>query len=437
MSKLERLQKVLRSAGVASRRSAEDLIREGRVRVGGRIVTELGTKVDPERDRVELDGKRLIAESRAYVVLHKPREVMCTMRDPEGRKTVADLVRGVGARVVPIGRLDFHTSGVLLLTNDGDFAATLAHPKKGAPKTYVAKVRGSVGDEALARFSDSIEIDGRATRPAAVRILRHEGDKTWIEVTLHEGRNRQVRRLGDIAGHPVLRLVRTTFAGIDAEGLRPGEWRYLSVDELVQLKKTFGVPRRVKGAEAAPGVFGRVSPRAGGFGRDAREPTRVGREPRSRSAGSERPPVERSGRYGSEAGRGSRSDSRRGSEAGRGSRSDSRRGSEAGRGSRSDSRRGSEAGRGSRWDSRPSGEASRGSRWDSPRGREASRGSRWDSPRGGEAGRGSRSESRVADESGRGPHRRTRGELAAGRSDKGAVKRPKREPSTGRGRRSG
>lgn len=259
---LERLQKVLSRAGVASRRKAEELISAGRVRVGGRVVTELGTKVDPERDRVELDGKRLVAESRAYIVLHKPREVMCTMHDPEGRPTIASLVRGVGVRVVPVGRLDFHTSGVLLMTNDGDFAAALGHPRKEAPKTYVAKVRGALDGASLARLGESIEIDGRATEPASVRLLRVEGDKSWIEVTLREGRNRQVRRLGESAGFPVLRLVRQSFAGIDAEGLRPGEWRHLSVDELTELKRKFGVPKKVRGVETSPGVHGKLAPRA-------------------------------------------------------------------------------------------------------------------------------------------------------------------------------
>lgn len=256
------MQKVLSRAGVASRRKAEELILAGRVRVGGRVVTELGTRVDPEHDRVELDGKRLIAEQRAYIVLHKPRGVMCTMSDPEGRPTVAELVRGVGARVVPVGRLDFHTSGVLLLTNDGDFAAVLGHPSKEAPKTYVAKVRGVVDADALARLGESIEIDGRATRPASVTLIRLEGDKSWIEVTLREGRNRQVRRLGDSAGLPVLRLVRQSFAGVDAAGLRPGEWRHLTVDELTEIKREFGVPKRVRGVEMVAGVHGKLATRA-------------------------------------------------------------------------------------------------------------------------------------------------------------------------------
>lgn len=251
-----RLQRVLAQAGVASRRRAEELIVEGRVKVDGRVVTELGVKVDPRHQRVEVAGRRLAPEARVYVVLHKPRAVMCTLRDPEGRRTVIDLVRGVGARVVPIGRLDYQTSGVLLLTNDGDFASALAHPAKGATKVYVAKVRGVVDDAGLERFRARLTIDGRETRPATVRRLSVEGDKTWLEVTLTEGRNRQVRRLADAAGHPVLRLARVSYAGIEVEGLRPGQWRALSREELVAIKKQFGVPRSVgqaaRGAVAAP-----------------------------------------------------------------------------------------------------------------------------------------------------------------------------------------
>jgi 23S rRNA pseudouridine2605 synthase len=233
----QRLQKILARAGIASRRKAEELIRAGRVRVGGRVVTELGVRADPRRDRVDVDGKRVVAEPPTTIVLHKPRGVVSTLRDPEGRRSVADLVRGVGVRVVPIGRLDFHTSGVLLLTNDGDLAEKLAHPRGGVEKTYVAKVSGIVDEAGLERLSKSIVIEGRETRPAKVRRIRTERGKTWLEVTLHEGRNRQVRRIGESAGFPVMRLARTEYAGISAEGLRPGEWRPLTREELSDLKK--------------------------------------------------------------------------------------------------------------------------------------------------------------------------------------------------------
>lgn len=248
----ERLQKLLARAGIASRRAAEELIVEGRVSVDGKIVRELGARADGRRQRVEVDGRKIVSESLVYLILNKPRGVMCTLSDPEGRKTIKELVRGAGARVVPVGRLDYHTSGALLLTNDGDFALELQHPRGKVPKEYVAKVRGVLDEKKLARFAESIEIDGRRTQPADVRLLRLEGDKTWISIILREGKNRQVRRLGDEAGHPVLRLSRLSHAGITTEGLRPGEWRPLSKDELTTLKKTYGVPKRVHAPAPPP-----------------------------------------------------------------------------------------------------------------------------------------------------------------------------------------
>ncbi|HEX2874166.1 MAG TPA: pseudouridine synthase [Polyangiaceae bacterium] len=243
---MERLQKVLAQAGIASRRAAEQIILAGRVRVDGKIVRELGTQVDPRKNRVEVDGHKIVAEKLIYIVLHKPRGVVCTLSDPEGRPTIQELLKDAGARVVPVGRLDFHTSGALLCTNDGEFAQALAHPKKHVPKVYVAKVKGAVDDEALEKFSERIVIDGRPTQPAQVKRLRFEGDKTWLEITLREGRNRQVRRLGEATGFPVMRLARISHAGVTSEDLRPGQWRPLTVDELVDLKRDYGVPKKVR-----------------------------------------------------------------------------------------------------------------------------------------------------------------------------------------------
>ncbi|WP_438030468.1 pseudouridine synthase [Sorangium sp. So ce233] len=244
----ERLQKIIARAGVASRRASEELILAGRVRVNGRVVTELGLKADRQKDRIEVDGKRLVSEVPVYVALHKPRNVVSTLRDPEGRPTVADYVRGTGARLYPVGRLDFATSGILLMTNDGDFANALLHPRGGVPKTYVLKVQGVMSDDDLTPWREGIRLEDGVTLPAEARVLRREGDKTWLEVTLREGRNQQIRRMGEATGWPVMRLARTTFAGVTSEGLRPGEWRALTVDELLHIREAFGVPKRIRGA---------------------------------------------------------------------------------------------------------------------------------------------------------------------------------------------
>ena len=241
-----RLQKVLAHAGVSSRRAAEELIAAGRVRVDGRTVTELGTKVDPRGTRIEVDGQRVVRQAPVYLILHKPRGVVSTMSDPEGRSTVGDLLSDVSAaRVYPVGRLDFNTSGALLVTNDGDFSVALMHPRRAVPKTYVVKVQGAMEERDLDRWRRGVELEDGKTLPAKVKLLRYEGDKTWLELTITEGRNQQVRRMGDATGFRVMRLARLSFAGVGTEGLAPGRWRYLTGDELTALKKDYGVPKRV------------------------------------------------------------------------------------------------------------------------------------------------------------------------------------------------
>lgn len=264
----ERLQKILARGGIASRRHAEWLITAGRVRVNGRVVTELGTRADPRTDKVEVDGKRVVAESFVYILLHKPRGVVSTMSDPEGRPTVGTYLRGVDERVVPVGRLDFATSGALLMTNDGDFSFAVLHPKTDVPKRYVVKVAGRMEEKDLARWKKGIRLEDGMTKPAEVTLVRYEkGDrdsqeKTWIDVILREGRNQQIRRMGEATGFPVMRLSRTHFAGIDTEGLRPGAWRYLTKTELQDLKKAYGVPKHVPAG--SPREF--VAPKRGGRG---------------------------------------------------------------------------------------------------------------------------------------------------------------------------
>jgi 23S rRNA pseudouridine2605 synthase len=228
----QRVQKVLARAGIASRRQAEVLIAEGRVRIDGKRVNTQGVVVDPRRAAVSLDGRRISAEPLMYLLLHKPREVMCTMKDPLGRRTVVDYLRGVKFRVVPVGRLDYQTSGVLLLTNDGDFARELLHPSHGVQKEYVLKLKGSVDGAGIQRLRERIDVAGKQTKPARVERLRADDNNTWLVLTLQEGKNRQVRRLAEYAGYRVMRLTRTRFAGLTAEGLRPGQWRELSASEV-------------------------------------------------------------------------------------------------------------------------------------------------------------------------------------------------------------
>jgi 23S rRNA pseudouridine2605 synthase len=241
----ERLQKILARAGLASRRKAETLITEGRVRVNGKVVRELGTRAVAGKDKIEVDGKRIVLEKPAYYVLHKPREVVSTLDDPEGRDTIKDLIEGIPERVFPVGRLDYHTSGVLLLTNDGELSEALLRPAREVPKTYVVKVNGSLDIEELDRLRKGVTLDdGYVTKPAELFVLREEGHNTWIQMTLTEGKNRQIRRMGDAIGRRVQRLSRVAFADVTVEGLRPGEHRELRARELDKLKKRYLVPKR-------------------------------------------------------------------------------------------------------------------------------------------------------------------------------------------------
>jgi 23S rRNA pseudouridine2605 synthase len=237
----ERLQKVLAHAGVASRRAAERLIAEGRVTVNGSVVAELGTKVDPDRDAIKVDGKRVGAPpaGRTYLALNKPRGVVTTLSDPEGRPTVKDYLRGIKARVYPVGRLDYASEGLLILTDDGALARNLMHPSRGVEKTYLAKVKGQPEPEVLARLSRGIPLDGKRTGHAKVRVVRR-GDNAWIEITIGEGRNRQVRRMFQAVGHPVQRLRRMGYGGVALGRLPVGHLRPLSPAEIAELARAAG-----------------------------------------------------------------------------------------------------------------------------------------------------------------------------------------------------
>jgi len=224
-----RLNSYLARAGVASRRAADELIKDGRVLVNGRP-GELNTFV-AARDIVELDGKRVTAQRLAYVLLHKPAGVVTTARDPHGRPTVVELVRHA-SRVVPVGRLDADTTGALLLTNDGPLAHRLAHPRYGVEKVYEVDVRGEPDDEALRRLADGVELDDGPTAPARARRL----GSSRLELTLHEGRKHQVKRMCAALGHPVVRLHRSRYAGLELGGLAPAQWRELEPAEVDRLR---------------------------------------------------------------------------------------------------------------------------------------------------------------------------------------------------------
>ncbi len=226
---LERLQKVLAKAGVASRRRAEELIRQGKVRVDGKVVTEMGTKVDSETQNIECDGVALVSrEEKVYILLNKPTGYLSTVDDPQGRPIVTDLLKNIAERVYPVGRLDLNTEGALLLTNDGELSQKILHPSHEVNKTYVAKVKGVPGKKKLDALSKGIELEGRKTWPASIKVLKTLAQSTVIQIVIHEGRKRQVRKMFEAIGHPVLALKRTAYGQLQLGGLGPGKYRFLT-----------------------------------------------------------------------------------------------------------------------------------------------------------------------------------------------------------------
>jgi 23S rRNA pseudouridine2605 synthase len=246
---MERLQKILSQAGLASRRTTEQLMREGRVSVNGRTVTELGTKADPATDDIRVDGRRVrAAERKRYLLLNKPRGYVSTRSDPQHRPTVIDLLAGVREYVYPVGRLDFDSEGLLILTNDGDLAARLTHPRHGVERVYEARVRGVPDRRALDRLAKGITIEGRRTAPARARLIDAgrvmapaATQQATIELTLREGRKRQVRLMCDAIGHPVIRLRRVRIGPIADTRLKTGHWRELTQKEIAALRRHAGI----------------------------------------------------------------------------------------------------------------------------------------------------------------------------------------------------
>ena len=233
---LERLQKILSRAGLASRREAETMITSGRVALNGQVVTELGTKADPVRDRITLDGKPVrLKESRLYILLYKPAGYVTTLKDPEGRLVVTALLEGVRERVYPVGRLDYNTEGLLLLTNDGDWANGLAHPRHEVEKEYHVKVRGKATAEQIRRLAEGIDLEEGRTAPARVTLVHESQKNSHLSVTIHEGRYRQVRRMCEAVGLTVAALKRVRYGFLGLGELKPGEFRFLTADEAKRL----------------------------------------------------------------------------------------------------------------------------------------------------------------------------------------------------------
>jgi 23S rRNA pseudouridine2605 synthase len=233
----ERLQKILSHAGVTSRRQAEKYIVEGRVSVNGTAVTELGSKADLERDHIKVDGRLIRApKHQIYIALHKPDNTVTTVSDPEHRATVMDLMRGVKERVYPVGRLDYHSEGLLLLTNDGELANAITSAATHLPKTYLVKANGALSADQEQKFREGVPLSGRRTLPAGLKLIRNAANP-WYEVRLYEGRNNQIRMMFKHFDRLVEKLRRVSIGPIDLGPLKPGEFRYLTVEELERLKK--------------------------------------------------------------------------------------------------------------------------------------------------------------------------------------------------------
>lgn len=234
----ERLQKILSAAGITSRRAAEALITEGRVTVNGEAITLLGSKADASVDRICLDGKPIsVPQAKKYILLNKPAGYVTTLKDPDGRPIISNLLKDIPERLYPVGRLDFNTEGLILLTNDGEWANRLAHPRNEIEKEYLVKIRGGLSAEQVEQLEKGVELDDGITAAAKVNIIRILEKNVWFTITIHEGRYRQVRRMCDALGLPVVKLKRVRYGCVQLGELKPGEYRHLDPAEAKALAK--------------------------------------------------------------------------------------------------------------------------------------------------------------------------------------------------------
>jgi 23S rRNA pseudouridine2605 synthase len=241
-----RLQKILSQAGVTSRRKAEEFIRQGRVRVNGKVVYELGSKADPDRDEIHFDGKKIEPKQpRISVLLNKPDGYITSLHDPEGRPTVAKLVDNLPVRLYPVGRLDYHTEGLLILTNDGELAQKIEHPSHSIEKVYLAKVKGIPHPNEIKKLRQGIDLEGRKTLPARIRVVETRKN-AWIEVVIREGRQNQIRKMFDAIEHPVIKLKRVAIGSLRDDSLKPGEYRMLKTSEIKKLLEDTSAKKRTQ-----------------------------------------------------------------------------------------------------------------------------------------------------------------------------------------------